>query len=231
MSLLWQQRGEALDALANLARADPKGAIGLTASATWHSHRGRNQEGVQLAVAALQRDPNFPDAYLSLAFCLNDTRRFREALAVLQQVSPLLADHPRYYKALAFVAGNSGSPEACVKAYDRLIELTQPNPYVDALQRRGWALYTLRRPKEAYADALEVMKRRPDNVAYRWLQGLCKFELGDPEGAAAIWREVNTKAPQAVPGLIRQVPFPKTQEAAAKALGLTIKRTPGGQQR
>ena len=231
MSLLWQQRGEALDALAKLAQADPKGAIGLTANATWLSHRGRNQEGVRLAVAAIQRDPNFPDAYLSLAFCLNDTRRFREALAVLQQVSPLLTDHPRYYKALAFAVGNSGSPEACVKAYDRLIELTRPNPYVDALQRRGWTLYTLRRPKEAYADAVEVMKRRPDNVAYRWLQGLCKFELGDPEGAAAIWREVKAQAPEAVPALIRQVPFPKTQEAAAKALGLTIQRPPGGQQR
>jgi len=233
MSLLWQLRGEALDALASLARADPEGAIGLTANATWNSHRGRNQDGARLAAAAINRDPSFPDAYLSLAFCLNDLRRFRESAAVLQQVSPLMTDHPRYYKALAFVAGNTGSGEACLKAYDRLIELTQPNPYLDAVQRRGWMLYTLRRPKEASADAALVLKRRPDNIAYRWLQGLCAFELGDPEGAAAIWREVNAKAPQSVPGLIRQVPFPKTQEAAAKALGLTIQRGPGsgGQRR
>lgn len=226
MSLLWMGRTDAMNALATLARADPQGAIGLTASATWHSHQRKNQDGVRLAVEAIKRNPSFPDAYLSLAFCLHDLGRVREAAGVLQQVGPLLNDHPRYHKALAFVATSTGQAEGAVQSYTNVITLTQPEPYLEAVRSRGWLLYSLRRPKQALADAEHVVRRSPQDIYYFWLTGLCKYELGEVEAAVAIWKRCQAASPQAVPELLRQTPVPKTQAAAAKALGVRLERRP-----
>ncbi|MBL4843988.1 MAG: protein kinase [Planctomycetes bacterium] len=223
MSALWLLKTEALQALVDVANADPQGAVGLTAMATVLSHQGQHAQGVQHAIAALKKDPDYADAYLSLAFCLHAQGKLREASLVLKQVAERVVDHPRYYKALAFLASSSRQPQVSVQYWSQAIALTQPDPPIDALRRRGWALYVLKKPKEALADALQIVARRPEELAYEWLTGLCHLALGDKAAAVVIWKKCYAKNPQAIPGLIRGSPA-DAQQAAAAALGLRIER-------
>ena len=223
MSQLWLLQPECMPALEALYHEDREGPVGLTAGAVRLSHLGRNVEGAAAARQAIARDPNYVDAYLSLAFCLNDQRQAEAAALVLARVGPLVLDHPRYHKALAFVGTSLGDVKTALLGYSRVIELTQPQPYLDAVRRRAWLLFTLNRPREALADARQVVRRSSEDLASVWLCGLCEFALGQRDEAARIWKECYARDPKVTAQMLGQTPPSPAREAAAAALGLTIR--------
>lgn len=224
MSQLWLLQGESMQALEAVHAADPEGPVGLTAHAVHLSHLGRNAQGAQAARQAIRLDPNYVDAYLSLAFCLNDLRQPQAAAQVLGRVAPLVPDHPRFHKATAFVASQLGDVATALRGYGKVIELTEPAPYLDALRRRAVLLYSLQKYQEARSDARQVAERSPQDLALVWLYGLCSFELGEREEAARVWKECYARDPKLTAQLLGQTPSRQAQEAAAAALGLTIRR-------
>ncbi|MEZ6185099.1 MAG: serine/threonine-protein kinase [Planctomycetota bacterium] len=194
---VWQDplQVEGLEELRALGELDPEGPVGLNASAVYNSHHGDNARGERLAARALELDPGYVDAHISLAFCRNDQvfttgdRGFLDAsLAASSAAIELMPDHPRAYLARAYALGNQGQRQATLDAYDQVIALTEPRPMARALRQRSQHRFAGGDTQGALEDlgrAIELYPR--DGEAYALL-GVLYERLGRGEEADGVWR-------------------------------------------
>jgi tetratricopeptide (TPR) repeat protein/predicted Ser/Thr protein kinase len=214
---LWQDRyPKGLGALEALWKDDPRGVVGMNAGAVFNSHTGRNGVGEELARAALALDSDYVDAYISLAFCLNDLSHreperkdslLAESLSSSAEAIRRCPDHPRAYMARAFALGNSGRPQEALVAYDELIRLTQPRPMARALRQRARYRIQLQRDHEgALADLESALERDADDAEALTWRGVLRNQKGDAEAAAQDWVRAAKANQKAMSRVLRGLP-------------------------
>jgi len=193
---LWLDRQDGLDRLRAIWRDDPERPVGLNAGAVWNSYNGDNPKGEVLARRALELDPDYTDPLISLGFCLNDQRRWREALEPIEEAIRRQPDHPRAYMAKAFATGNLQDGQAAWEAYGEVIALTRPTPMPRALRHRARLAVMRGDFAQAVADAEDLLAMLgADREAWFW-RGVARERTGDVEGAVADWSQARAADPR-----------------------------------
>lgn len=118
---------------------------------------GSFSEAVTCFQRALERKPDFADAYTNLGAALSAERKFEEAIACYAKLLELRPDDARTHFNLGNALRERGQLEQAAEAYGRAVTL-RPD-YAEAYNNLGNVLTDLRRPGEAlrwYRRALEV---------------------------------------------------------------------------
>ena len=185
---------EGLDELEALWKLDTSGPVGLNAKAVWHSYNGMNDKGEGFALRSIELDPDYVDPYISLAFCRNDLyHRIKDAgylqrsLEASSHAIQLQPDHPRAYMAHAFASGNLRRTEECLRDYDAVIALTEPEPFARALRNRAQQHLAAKDKLKALKDYTRSLEVSPGHVEALLLRGYVYYTLDRRQDAAQDW--------------------------------------------
>ena len=201
--LLWLERTqEGLEALRAVWEDDPEGVVGQNAGAVFNSYTGKNDIGERLALASLELDPDYVNAWISLTFCRNDLSsvigrqtgsetarldKLEEALEANDRAMALQPDHPRVWMSRAFVLGNMGEVVRAIEAYDEVIALTEPRPFARALRHRAKHLAARSQLARATLDLNRAIEQNPADVEALVWRGVLLDMQGDRDGADQDW--------------------------------------------
>jgi len=175
-------RGRFEEAFAEMDRArqlDPLSLIIATDNGVFLYFSRQHDRAIEQLRAVLEREPNFPRAYM-LAYVYVQTGRFAEALALVERWQRI-DDGPWVFAVLAYVHGRSGEPEEAQRALERLRSFSRtrssdPGPLIIAHLGMGHlqeALALLEKAYQEYPPGFTALKVDP---LYDPLRGDPRFQ-------------------------------------------------------
>jgi protein O-GlcNAc transferase len=132
-------------------------------SALAHQRRGDHAKALTLLEAALDTEPNHPDAHHLTGLSLQAQGRSVEALAAIRKAIAAKPDEPMFHTNAGVVAVAAGDMSAGIEHYRRALEI-DPN-YADACNNLGVALHKLGRSDQALVALRRALEIDPRHVS------------------------------------------------------------------
>jgi len=157
--------------------------------------KGQTDDAIREYREVLRLNPEDTQARNNLAAALFDKDQTDEAIRQFQEVLRLNPDNALALSNLGYIWAEQGENLDRARALiERALKLEPANPR--CLDRLGWVLYKLNRPREAlgYVRQAIANSAQPDALHYAHL-GDIHAALGQHEEAAAAWRQSVSLAP------------------------------------
>ena len=195
--LLQQHRGaEALPALAQATRVQPKHAGAWTEFGVAHAFVGRFEEALGCYERALSLDLHCAEAFANKGDALAQLKRSPEALACYDRALALNSRLATVHSNRGGLLRELGHPAEALASLDQALRLAPGN--ADALSNRGDALVELGRLDEALASYDKAIAANPHSANAHNNRGNALLKLNRPAEALASYdRALTLAAPSA----------------------------------
>lgn len=167
---------------------------------------GKLHQAVEYFEKAIELNPVYTEALLSLSIVWNDMGRYEDAKAVYQRASQSLAragDATRggifrgrianLHAELGGLYLALGQCDDAIREYREALEAAPEYP--DVRVRLAAALREAGRTAEALEETEKVLAARPDHVRARLQQGILLYLSGDKEAARRAWENALFRDP------------------------------------
>lgn len=141
---------------------------------------------------AIEIEPDYSDAFLSLSIAYIDTKRYDDARKALLEAEAIGADKARVEVTWATILLREGQQDAALQRYERLVEWLDPNhrAYAPAMGAMARVYRDQGRYDEAKVAHERKLEAEPDN-AWNWgnYASFLLFHYNDVDGAIVNGRE------------------------------------------
>jgi choline-sulfatase len=155
---------------------------------------GDTQEAIRAEQAALAIDATSAMAHNGLGLLHAETGRAADAVAAFERATAADPTNPSYWANLGNARRESGSVEGAEAAYRKALEIDAS--HADAANGLGVLLVQRRRAADAIPFFERALAASPDFHEARLNLGIAYQESGQREKAAAVYREILTRAPK-----------------------------------
>lgn len=161
----------------------------------WLDEQRQWPRAIVLYKQALQLDPNFPDAWNSLAYCYARTGDFDEASEAMERYAKLLPGEPNPHDTYGEILMMAGRYQQALAEYHTALKLDPA--FVESQRGIADTLAVMGREKEArqeYATAITKVNDKAEGERWSLLSAATWVRAGDLRAADAAFRAVAVSA-------------------------------------